>query len=89
MSFDGSFNCKKNGGDAGAAGPWCSDAADVWRGSDQAVDAAACGDWLGKSDFTEGMHGPEGTHHVGYADSVAPARPPAARLSPAQRRASG
>jgi hypothetical protein len=31
------------GGDAGAAGPWCSDAAGVWRGSDQAIDAAACG----------------------------------------------
>src|ERR1700685_2508546 len=35
------------GGDAGAAGPWCSDAAGVWRGSDQAIDAAACGDELG------------------------------------------
>ena len=34
------------GGDAGAAVPWCSDAAGVWRGSDQAIDATACGDEL-------------------------------------------
>jgi hypothetical protein len=32
--------------DAGAAGPGCGDAAGVWRGSDQAIDAAACGDEL-------------------------------------------
>jgi hypothetical protein len=37
------------GGYASAAGPWCSDAAGVWRGSDQAIDAAACGDELGKT----------------------------------------
>jgi hypothetical protein len=35
------------GGDAGAAGPGCSEAAGVWRGCDQAIDAAACGDELG------------------------------------------
>jgi ribosomal protein S27E len=35
------------GGDAGAAGPGCSEAAGVWRGSDQARDAASCGDELG------------------------------------------
>jgi hypothetical protein len=37
------------GGDAGAAGPCCSDAAGVWRGSDQAVTTTACGDELGKT----------------------------------------
>jgi hypothetical protein len=37
------------GGDAGASGPGCGAAAGVWRGSDQAIDAAACGDELGKT----------------------------------------
>src|ERR1019366_8618467 len=35
------------GGDAGASGPGCGDRAGVWRGSDKAIDAAACGDELG------------------------------------------